>query len=146
MTKLEKEYRKVSAHLEPIRKRAQESPEIREATKAFRGSVREKILELEPQARGWLGRSHDLEQEIRAAKRERADEETLREFQDELDEIREKVERVEVAARADEAVLHERRELRRQVVEKMKRLDDRVPDLLARRREIVHGMRKGQKQ
>lgn len=146
MTKLEKEYRTVTAHLDPIRKRAQEAPEIREATRAFHGSLREKILEIEPKARGWIHRSRDLAEEIRDAKRERADEETLQEFQDELDEVRKKVEAVEAAARADETVLQERRKLRQQVLEKMKRLDARVPDLLAQRREIVDGMRKGRKQ
>lgn len=143
MKKLEREYRKVKAELDPIKKRAQDAPEVRKATKAFRRSLADKMFELEPRSRGWLGRAQALEQEIRVARQDHADEETLEGLVHELDEVRAKVDRIEAGARADEAVLRERSELRLQVLEKMKTLDSRVPELLARRREIVDGMKKG---
>lgn len=144
-TKLEKEYRRVKADLDPIKKRAQEAPEIRKAAKSFGRSLVGKMLELEPQARGWLKRSRALEQEIRVARREHGDEETLQELVHELDDVREKVDRIEARAREDEAVLREWHKLRQQVLDKMKQLDPRVPELLAQRRQIIDGMKKGGK-
>lgn len=145
MKKLEKEYRKVKADLDPIKKKAQEAPEIRKASKAFRRSLVDKMVELEPRAREWLGRAHDLEQEVRTAKRERADDDMLEGLQQELDEVREKVDRIEADARADEDVHSERRKLRQQVLDKMRKLDSRVPQWLEQRRQLVAGMKTGRK-
>lgn len=143
MTKLEKEYRKVKAHLDPIKKRAQDAPEIRKATRAFRRSLAEKMFQLEPRVLGWRGRSRVLEEEIRAARQEKADDEAVDELVHELDEIREKVDRVEAQARTDEALVKERTKLRQRVFDKMNRLDSRVPEWLAQRRTIVQGLKRG---
>ena len=143
MTKLEKEYRKVKADLDPIKKKAQEAPEIRKARKAFRRSLVDKMVELEPRAREWIGRAGDLAQEVRTARQEHAEDDALEGLQQELDEVREKVDRIEADARADEDVHLEWRELRKKVLDKMTKLDARVPQWIAQRRRIVEGIKTG---
>ena len=142
MTQLERKCREVTAHLDPIRRRAQATPAVRRATRAFRRSLTQKMFDLDPRAQAWYEGARRLGRELAAAAGEGRSERVVRELTEELAGLREKLAAVEAAAREDEAVDARRQALRRRLLAEMERLDGRVPGWIAERREIVDGLRR----
>lgn len=136
MTRLEREYRKVKAALDPIRARAEAAEDVREAARSFRRSLTEKMLELEPQARDWIRRARALAEKIES-------EDALDPVVEEFEALRAKVEDVRARAREDETISHEWQAVRRRILDKMRELDSRVPELVAERNRIVREMKQG---
>lgn len=142
MKKLEKEYRKVKAALDPIRERAQAAEDVRKAARSFRRSLNEKMVELEPQARAWMRRTRALAEKIESESREELGPGVSDPVVEEFEGLRSKLEAVRTRAREDETISDEWQSVRRRILDRMRELDPRVPALVAERNRIVREMKR----